>query len=130
VRERIAIWAMVVSGVCSLTIGWLMTAPAVLVVTIALIWGFTIVSDSVQFSAVVTEVALSHAVGTALTLQTSLGYLLTAASIWLTVEVSSRFGWGPAFGLLAIGPALGIVAMWRLKSTRFSGAPGHVERSA
>ncbi len=117
-RERITIWAMLVSGACSLVIGWLMAAPAWLVVSVALVWGFTIVADSAQFSAVVTEVAPAHAVGTALTLQTSAGFLLTAASIWLAVEISGRFGWGPAFSMLAIGPLLGILAMARLRISR------------
>jgi sugar phosphate permease len=96
------------------------------VVTLALIWGFAVVADSAQFSALVTEVAPRHAVGTALTLQTSLGFGLTAVSIWLTVEVAARFGWGPAFSLLAVGPALGIVAMMRLKDARgrADGQPG------
>ncbi|HEX7117385.1 MAG TPA: MFS transporter, partial [Longimicrobiales bacterium] len=73
-RERITIWAMLVSGACSLTVGWLMDAPAWAVVTLALVWGFAVVADSAQFSAIVTEVAPKHAVGTALTLQTSLGF--------------------------------------------------------
>jgi MFS family permease len=117
-REQVAVGAMAISGGCSLVIGWLTAAPAWLVVTLALVWGFTIVADSAQFSALVTEVAPPHAVGTALTLQTSAGFLLTAGSIWLTVEISSRFGWGPAFSLLSIGPALGIAAMARLRTVR------------
>jgi len=118
-RERIAIWSMAVSGACSLVIGWLMSAPTWFVVTLALVWGFAVVADSAQFSAVVTEVAPIHAVGTGLTLQTSLGFGLTAVSIWLAVEISSRFGWGPAFSLLAVGPALGILAMGKLRTLRF-----------
>jgi MFS family permease len=117
-RERVTIWAMAVSGACSLMVGWLAHAPVVLAVTLALVWGFAVVADSAQFSALVTEVAPQHAVGTALTLQTSLGFGLTAVSIWLTVEVAARFGWGPAFSLLALGPALGIMAMVRLKYAR------------
>ena len=117
-RERVAAWAMVVSGTCSLTMGWLMAAPAAVVVPLALIWGFAVVADSAQFSALVTEVAPKHAVGTALTLQTSLGFALTALSIWLTIAVAGRYGWGPAFSLLAVGPAFGIGAMLRLKNTR------------
>lgn len=117
-RERVTIWAMATSGACSLVLGWLTSFPAWLVIGIALVWGFTIVADSAQFSAVVTEVAPPHAVGTALTLQTSLGFLLTAGSIWLAVEVSSRVGWGPAFSLLAVGPVLGIMAMRRLQHAR------------
>jgi MFS family permease len=121
-RERVAMWAMGVSGACSLVIGWLTSAPTVVVLALALVWGFAIVADSAQFSALVTEVAPKHAVGTALTLQTSLGFGLTAASIWLTIEIAGRSGWGPAFSLLAVGPALGIVAMVRLKASRFTGA--------
>jgi MFS family permease len=117
-RERVAIGALVVSGACALTIGWLTAAPMALVMALALVWGFAVVADSAQFSALVTEVAPQHAVGTALTLQTSLGFGLTALSIWLTVEVAARFGWGPAFSLLAVGPALGVVAMVRLRASR------------
>lgn len=121
-RERITIWSMAVSGACSLSVGWLGGAPTAAVVVLALTWGFAIVADSAQFSAVVTEVAPPHAVGTALTVQTSLGFALTAVSIVLAVELSGRFGWGPAFSMLAVGPALGIVAMTRLKRSRSKAA--------
>ncbi|MEX1184175.1 MAG: MFS transporter [Gemmatimonadota bacterium] len=129
-RERVTIAAMAVSGACSLVIGWLAAAPLAVVVLLALVWGFAIVADSAQFSAIVTEVAPPHAVGTALTLQTSLGFALTAASIWLTAEIAGRVGWGPAFSMLAIGPLLGIVAMARLKNTRLKTASDHLSRNA
>ncbi|MGQ0814355.1 MAG: MFS transporter [Gemmatimonadota bacterium] len=115
-RERVTIWSMLISGACALMIGWI-SLPAMMLV-IALIWGFTIVADSAQFSAIVTEVAPKHAVGTALTLQTSLGFLLTAFTIWLTIRLHTAFDWRIAFGMLAIGPAFGIVAMLRLKRIR------------
>ena len=117
-RERITIWSMAVSGACALVIGWLTSLPVTLLAALAVVWGFAIVADSAQFSALVTEVAPPHAVGTALTLQTSLGFLLTAFSIWLTLAVSGRFGWGPAFSMLAAGPAVGILAMAELKRSR------------
>jgi MFS family permease len=117
-RERVTIVSMAVSGACSLVIGWLLAAPACLVVPLALLWGFAVVADSAQFSALVTEVTPPDAVGTALTLQTSLGFLLTAGAIWLATEVVARAGWGPAFSMLAVGPALGIVAMRRLRKDR------------
>jgi MFS family permease len=121
-RERVAMGSLMVSGACALTVGWLAAAPVGLVVGLALIWGFAVVADSAQFSALVTEVAPQHAVGTALTLQTSLGFGLTAVSIWMSVELAARFGWGVAFSLLAVGPALGVVAMLRLKTARSSGS--------
>ena len=117
-RERVAAAAMAMSGVCALTIGWLPAAPAAMIVTIALIWGFAVVADSAQFSALVTEVAPPHAVGTALTLQTSLGFLLTAGTIWLTFRISAAWGWGAAFSLLAVGPAFGIWQMVSLQRAR------------
>jgi MFS family permease len=129
-RERVAAWAMVVSGACSLVMGWLMAAPAAIVVSLALIWGFAVVADSAQFSALVTEVAPKHAVGTALTLQTSLGFALTAVSISVTIAIAERFGWGPAFSLLAIGPVFGIASMVRLKNVRFGVAPRGVKSGA
>ena len=102
--------------------GWLLAAPLWLVLAVAAVWGFAIVADSAQFSAVVTEVAPRHAVGTALTLQTSLGFLLTAATIWMTVELEIRYGWRVAFGALALGPWVGIVAMRRLQRLRVASA--------
>lgn len=117
-RERVTIWSMAVSGACAAVMGWLLAAPLWLVVVVAGVWGFAVVADSAQFSAVVTEVAPRHAVGTALTLQTSLGFLLTAATIWMTVELEIRFGWRVAFGALALGPWAGILAMRRLQRLR------------
>lgn len=117
-RARITIWSMAVSGACALVIGWLTFLSPWVLVCLALVWGFAVVADSAQFSTIVTEVAPAHAVGTALTLQTSLGFLLTAFSIWLTIEVAGAIGWGPAFSMLAVGPALGIWAMGRLTSAR------------
>jgi MFS family permease len=106
-REKVAGAAMAVSGACALSIGWLGGAPP------RWCWaragmGFAVVADSAQFSALVTEVAPPHAVGTALTLQTSLGFLLTAFTIWLTFVAAGVVGWGVAFSVLAVGPAFGI----------------------
>jgi sugar phosphate permease len=117
-RERVTIWAMATSGACALVTGFLVNVPSAIVLVIALLWGFSVVADSAQFSSIVTEVAPTHAVGTALTLQTSLGFLLTAFSIWFAIEVQSRFGWALTFALLAVGPALGIRSMQRLRRLR------------
>lgn len=117
-RERVTVWAMAASGACALGIGWLLHAPAILVVAVALVWGFTVVADSAQFSAVVTEVAPPHSVGTALTLQTSLGFLLTMVTLSAVPSLRAAGGWPLAFGVLALGPALGIAAMRRLERAR------------
>ncbi len=117
-REPVAAGAMAVSGGVALTVGWLVGAPAWIVLPLLLLWGVTVVADSAQFSALVTEVAPPHAAGTALTLQTSLGFALTALSLWLVPLVAERAGWGWALALLAPGPLLGIVAMRALARHR------------
>lgn len=116
-RERIAIQAMWISGSCALVMGWLLRAPAWVAVLVAIVWGASVVADSAQFSALVTEVAPEHAVGTALTLQTALGFLLTSFSIAAVPHLRDAGGWPLAFGLLAAGPALGILAMRRLMTS-------------
>jgi MFS family permease len=78
------------------------------------LWGFFVIADSAQFSALVTESVPPHAVGTALTLQTSLGFLLTTLSIQLVPLLVEPFGWRWAFPALALGPVLGILAIRRL----------------
>lgn len=117
-RENVTIASLLVSGACCLVVGWLIAAPSWVVVMLGLIWGFAVVADSAQFSALVTEDAPRHAVGTALTLQTSLGFLLTAASIQAMIAIEQQVGWGAAFVMLAIGPVLGITSMVRLKRLR------------
>ncbi len=117
-RERTTIWMMAISGCCALTMGWLMDASAWIVVPVALIWGFTIVADSAQFSAVVTEVAPPESVGTALMLQTSVGFALTGVSIQMTIWLAEVAEWQTAYGVLALGPALGIISMARLRAIR------------
>ena len=116
-RERLTIQSMAVSGFCASVIG-LFTASREVVLIVALIWGFAIVADSAQFSALVTELSPPHAVGTALTLQTSMGFLLTMASIQLVPRMVEATGWRLAFVMLAAGPALGILAMQQLLKTR------------
>ena len=119
-RARLTIWSMAVSGACATVIGVTSRMPAV-VLLVALVWGFAVVADSAQFSALVTELAPAHAVGTALTLQTSLGFLLTMASIQLVPHLVGMIGWRWAFAALALGPALGIAAMRALPRVRTAG---------
>ncbi|MFW6083675.1 MAG: MFS transporter, partial [Gemmatimonadota bacterium] len=116
--EALTIRAMAVSGVCALTIGFLFGGPFPIVLGVALLWGFFVVADSAQFSAAVTEVVPSHVVGTALTLQVSLGFLLTMVTIQLVPLLQSTLGWRWAFPVLAFGPLAGIISMARLRARR------------
>ena len=113
-RHRVVTLAMAASGACSLIVGALFHAPFELLAITTWIWGFFVVADSAQFSALVTEVAPPDTVGTALTLQTSMGFLLTMATIQGVPVMVDAFGWPWAFPLLALGPAAGIASIRRL----------------
>jgi len=108
---------MAVSGTCSLVIGLLVDAPTWIVLAIALVWGFTVVADSAQFSTMVTELADQTYVATALALQLAVGFTLTVVTIWLVPYLEDALGWRWAFAFLAPGPALGLLAMLRLRAS-------------
>ena len=114
-RPRTTALAMAASGTCAVLIGPLSTGPAWLVLAVGLVWGFWVVADSAQFSTLVTEVADQRYVGTAVTLQLATGFTLTVATIWLVPVLVEAVGWRWAFAALAPGPALGVVAMLRLR---------------
>ncbi len=114
-RSTTTIIAMAVSGTCALLIGPLLHGPAVLLVLVALLWGISIVADSAQFSAAVTEWSAAEYVGTSVTVQTALGFLLTMVTIPLVPSWSHSWGWERAYMPLALGPTLGIAAMLRLR---------------
>jgi MFS family permease len=106
--------SMAASGACALIVGALFSGSVLILVPLVLVWGFFVVSDSAQFSAMVTESCPADAVGTALTLQTSLGFLLSMATIHAVPRIVGGPGWPWAFCALSIGPALGIAAIRRL----------------
>ncbi len=114
-RTIVTIAAMAISGACCLVVGQLFGGPTWLLLIVCLIWGFAIVADSAQFSASVAELAEPSHVGTMLTLQTALGFLLTLVTIHLMPLFAEALGWRFAFVPLAIGPFLGIWAMARLR---------------
>jgi MFS family permease len=115
-RTTVTMAAMAVSGSCALIAGFLFGASPILVVALCLIWGFTIVADSAQFSASVAELSSPGLVGTMLTVQTSAGFLLTLLSIQLIPPLLALGGWPLAFAALAPGPFLGVIAMARLRA--------------
>jgi len=107
--------AMAISGTCCLLIGFLFGAHPFALLIVAAIWGASVVADSAQFSACVTELGDPQYIGTALTMQTCLGFLLTTISIELIPRVEASLGWRYAFALLAPGPLFGVISMLRLR---------------
>jgi len=115
-RTTLTMAAMAASGLCAVVVGFTFAGPPLVTLLVAIVWGVTVIADSAQFSTAVTELAPAAYVGTALTTQTCLGFALTMGSIWLIPPVVGLVGWRWGFALLAIGPALGVLAMARLRT--------------
>ncbi|NKB68887.1 MAG: MFS transporter [Candidatus Latescibacteria bacterium] len=114
-RTTITIGSMAISGACCLGVGFLFGGAPLALMAVCLVWGLVIVADSAQFSASISELAEPTYLGTALTLQTCMGFLLTMVSIRLVPLWVEWVTWQWAFVILAIGPVLGSLAMYRLK---------------
>ncbi len=114
-RTTLTMLAMAVSGSCALVIGFLFGGSPVLLVALCLIWGVSVVADSAQFSASIAELSDRALVGTMLTIQTSVGFMLTLLTIHLIPLAVEAVGWSYAFAFLALGPFAGVVAMARLR---------------
>jgi MFS family permease len=127
-RTSVTSLSMVVSGLACLGAGFVFGRSLWVLVPFVLVWGFAIVADSAQFSAAVSEVTEDSYVGTALTLQTAIGFLLTTISIQLVPIFVDMVGWRWAFAPLAVGPALGIASMVALgrsdAASRLAGGRG------
>jgi MFS family permease len=110
-KARVAALAMIASGVCCCAAGFVFRLPAPLLFVFAAIWGVAVVADSAQLSALVAQYSPRDHVGTALTLQTSVGFLLTMVSIRLLPMVADAVGWRWVFLALAPGPFIGAYAL-------------------
>lgn len=115
-RTTLTIGALAMSGICALTIGFLFGEPPWLLLPVCLIWGISIVADSAQFSASISELSAPELIGTMLTVQTCAGFLLTLFTIHLIPVAVDWIGWDYAFSILTLGPIIGIIAMARLRA--------------
>jgi MFS family permease len=115
-RTALTIAAMAGSGTSALVIGFLFGAAPAVVTALGIFWGLTVIADSAQFSAAVSELAPSGTAGSALSLQLASGFVLTGITILgIGLLDPTGDGWRIAWILLALGPAVGIAAMWRLR---------------
>lgn len=115
-RTALTMGAMAISGTCAIGVGFLFGGPPVALGALCVVWGVTIVADSAQFSASVTELSPRELVGTMLTAQTCAGFLLTLVTIHLLPVMAATIGWRLAFAPLALGPFFGVWAMGRLRN--------------
>lgn len=114
-RSRLTVLSLGVSGACSVIIGFTFGQALWLTLLVAVIWGMSVISDSAQFSAAVTEFADAPYLGTALTFQMCIGFLITIFSINLIPIVQSIIGWEWVFAVLSIGPVLGLISMTKFR---------------
>jgi MFS family permease len=116
-RTTLTIAAMAVSGTSAIVAGFLFDGPVVLILAVLVIWGISVVADSAQFSTAISELSPPGTAGSALALQTSAGFLLSGVTIVGIglLEPGNRGAWALAFGVLALGPLVGILSMWRLR---------------
>lgn len=119
-RTTVAMTAMILSGTCSILVGFLYGGNPVFLIAVCIVWGITVVADSAQFSASVAELSEPSLVGTMLTIQTSFGFLLTLVTIHFIPHMVDAVGWKYAFALLSVGPFLGTMAMARLRNMKES----------
>jgi MFS family permease len=119
-RERLVSISLFMSGSCCLLSGVFFGGPIWILGALAMTWGFFVIADSAQFSTLVTESVPAHTVGTALTIQTSLGFLLTMLPMQVVPLIAQRTGWRWGFAILALGPIAGIAAIRRLAALRAS----------
>ena len=117
-RERLVTISLFMSGSCCVLSSFLFGGPIWVLGALAMTWGFFVIADSAQFSTLVTESVPAHTVGTALTIQTSLGFLLTMLPMQLVPLIAQKVGWRWGFTLLALGPLAGIAAIRRFGSVR------------
>jgi MFS family permease len=121
-RTTVAMIAMLFSGACSVFVGFFFGGNPAILVALCILWGITVVADSAQFSASTAELSEPSLVGTMLTIQTSIGFLLTLVTIHLIPHLVQAFSWKYAFAVLGIGPLLGVVAMARLRGMKEAAA--------
>ncbi|MET0556081.1 MAG: MFS transporter [Vicinamibacteria bacterium] len=113
-ERRVALGALVASAACCALSGFAYALPAAGLVAFLVLWGTVAVADSPQFSALAAQCCPPEYTATALTVQNGVGFAVTVASLQLLPLLAGHLGWRWAFTVLAIGPALGAVAMARL----------------
>ncbi|MEM6460343.1 MAG: MFS transporter [Pseudomonadota bacterium] len=107
---------MAISGSCALAIGFLFEGPVILFLIVALIWGLSVVADSAQFSAAVSELSDANYVGSSLAFQMGVGFAITTVTIWLVPVIADMAGsWRWTFLILVPGPVLGLISMLALR---------------
>jgi len=110
-RAATAAAALAVSGTCCLLSPLFFTAGRPWLLAFAALWGAAVIADSGVFSTLLSELADRRYLGTALTTQTALGFLLTIVTIQAIPLIAAVTGWRYAFLALAAGPITALPAL-------------------
>jgi MFS family permease len=108
---RVAFGQLSLSGLCCLLSPLAFALPAPWFLAFMVVWGVVVVGDSPQFSALNAGTAPREFVGSALTIVNSIGFALTIPSLYLTTWLAERLPMEAWFVPVAIGPAIGLVAL-------------------
>lgn len=114
-KAEVTMGALTLSGLCAVLTALSFGGPVWITVVLILIWGTAVIPDSAQFSAIVADHTPAHLAGTLLTFQTALGFGLTVVTVQVTPAAAAVFGWPAVLAAMAIGPAIGIIAMSPLR---------------
>jgi hypothetical protein len=108
---RVAQYCLVASGAMALASALLFGGPAWSMFAVLIVWGVAIIPDSALYSTLVADSAPPERTGSLLTIQTALGFALTAVTVQVTPALATLIGWPWVLAILALGPAMGIRAM-------------------
>jgi MFS family permease len=122
---RVAACALAGSGLMCLFYPLLPDAALALRIAALFFWGFCVVADSPQFSALSSQFAPPHLLGSALVAQNGIGFLITVASILVLSRAVPAWG-SPAMWILVPGPILGLWALRPLLMSSSRPRPGAV----
>eukprot|EP00118_Oscarella_pearsei_P015492 m.140158 g.140158 ORF g.140158 m.140158 type:complete len:430 (+) comp38293_c0_seq1:151-1440(+) len=107
-RTKVILVHLIISGICAFSIGHFRSLPQSAMILISLVWGYTAVADSAQYSTLATELCEQTYIGTAVTVQLALGYVASAASVLAMPALHEHYSWTWAFSFLSLGPLLGV----------------------
>jgi MFS family permease len=117
-KANVALWSLVASLFAGLATAASFGGPWGLTAGLFVLWGIAVIPDSAQFSALVADAAPPELAGSLMTLQTARGFLLTFGTVQLAPVLAAEVGWQAVLAALAVGPALGIAAIWALREGR------------
>ena len=116
--KKTAAWALFLSGLCCLLSPLIININSdSLLLAFLIFWGMVVITDSPLFSTLVAQNTKTETKGTALTIVNSIGFAITIISIQLLSLLHETINPSYIYLVLAIGPALGLIALFEKKTS-------------